>query len=193
MMRACNSARMTSSLHGQLHEWPIKQKSQQALTGWLSCFLAPRPGLEPGTYGLTGQRFTFSRRPKPSRLSIHINDLDLHFVRRHSTEVAWFSRETATVRQRDWTYGNELRGRRSGNPGHPKAVIQRERARWRHHCTRDRGCDQPRQRPGKGYLADRSWSAGPRPVHHSVHAVRRSSVHVSLHAKRWHARHREGG
>ena len=30
-----------------------KQKSQQALTCWLSCFLAPRPGLEPGTYGLT--------------------------------------------------------------------------------------------------------------------------------------------
>ncbi len=36
---------------------PEKQKAQSFELGFLLVFLAPRPGLEPGTYGLTVSRF----------------------------------------------------------------------------------------------------------------------------------------
>ena len=54
----------------------------------LAVVLAPRPGLEPGTYGLTGLTFTFPGCPKKSHISIHINDLALYFVRRRARRFA---------------------------------------------------------------------------------------------------------
>jgi hypothetical protein len=59
-------------------------------------FLAPRPGLEPGTYGLTGSPFTLPGCPRKSPNPIQINSLALHFVRSRAAKFRTIWRETAT-------------------------------------------------------------------------------------------------